>query len=240
MQVEIVTQSPGRALLHVKKTSVATVNAIRRAIISQLPCFAVDEVDFYENNSAFYNEYIANRIGMVPLTFDAKAAADAKISLQVNTAGPGMVTSKDLVSSDAAIKPVNDDFPIADLADGQRLRLEAWAVRGTAKTHAKFQCATASYAYYPVFSLKKTAAAKEFLARVPKKMLGENGEVNPWHAELVEEFIERNPGNGEFSFKDDEFLFTIESYNDIPAAEHFKTALDVVKKEAAEARKQLA
>ncbi len=240
MQYEIISQTPQKAFIHMKKTSVALANTIRRAIISQEPSFAVDEVDFYENNSAFYNEYLASRIGLVPLTFDDGVSSDARISLTLNVQGPGLVLSKDLVSSDPAVKPVNDDFPIADLAEGQRLRLEAWAVSGTAKKHAKFQAATASYMYYPEFTLKKTNAAKEFLAKLPKRILNDKGEVDAWHSDVIEEFLERNPDSGEYKYKDGEFIFMIESYNNVTPLEHFKHALEIVKKEASEARKQLA
>ncbi|MEK6923815.1 MAG: DNA-directed RNA polymerase subunit D [Candidatus Micrarchaeota archaeon] len=239
MQVEIMSHTQQKVVLHLKKASVPFANTLRRAVIGRLPCFAISEADFYENNSPFYNEYLANRLGLIPLTFDPDASPDAKISLTLNAQGPGMTYSRDLTSSDEKIKPLNGDFPIADLAEGQQLRLEAWATFGNPNQHARFQCAIASYTYYPEFSLKKGAALKEFTANLPKSVLDADGNILPWHAELAEEFLEKHPDQGELKYKQDEFIFFVESYNNVDALEHFKKALGIIKKEAAEARKQV-
>lgn len=241
MQFELVEAvGDSKAYYHVKKASVASINAVRRAVISQIPAFAIDQVDFYENNSSLFNEYLANRVGLIPLTYDESSAEDAKVSLSLNAAGPGTVYSKDLVSTDAAIKPLNDDFPIVDLAEGQRLRFEAWAVKGTAKKHAKFQCALASYTYFPKFSLKKGAKAKEFLDSLPRSFFDAKGELKPYQAvDAVENFLAENKDQGEFEYKDDEFLFMIESYNNVPAQAQLKAALKALASETAEALKQV-
>lgn len=237
MQVEILSQTDEKIVVHLKKTSAAFANALRRAVINRLPSFAISEVDFYENNSPFYNEYLANRLGMIPITFEGNVAADAKISLTLNASGPGTVYSKDLVSSDDAIKPLNGNFPIVDLGESQNVRLEAWAVQGNALQHAKFQSAIASYTNYAKFELKKSAAAKEFLASLPKKVL-DGDSVNPWYAELVEEFLEENPEQGSISYKDDEFIFFAESYNNVTAIEKLRAALETIKKETGEIKKE--
>jgi len=238
MQFEIISQTDEKIVVHLKKTTVAFANALRRAVINRLPSFAINEVDFYENNSPFYNEYLANRLGMIPLTFEENVAGDAKISLTLNASGPGMVYSKDIVSTDEAVKPLNGNFPIVDLGEGQNVRLEAWAVQGNALQHAKFQSAIASYTNYAKFELKKTAGTKEFLASLPKKVFDEKGEVNPWYAELVEEYLEENPEAGSFEYKDDEFIFFVESYNNVSALAKLRAALETIKKEAGEIKKE--
>ena len=241
MQFELVeTVGDSKAIYHVKKASVAGVNALRRAVISRIPSFAIDQVDFYENNSALFNEYLANRIGLIPLTFDDSSADDARISLSLNATGPGIVTTKDLVSTDTAIMPLNEDFPIMDLGENQHLRFEAWAVKGIAQKHAKFQCALASYSYYPKYTLKKGPKAKEFLDSLPRSFFSAKGELKPFAAvDVVEEFIAKNPEQGDFKYENDEFLFMIDSFNNVTAATHLKTALAVLKSEAAEALKQV-
>jgi DNA-directed RNA polymerase subunit D len=42
-------------------------NAIRRASMNYVECFAIDTVTFYENSSAMFDEYIAHRIGLIPI-----------------------------------------------------------------------------------------------------------------------------------------------------------------------------
>ncbi len=241
MQFDIIEHtSPHKAVLHIKKTSIGFVNALRRAILSQLPNFAIDEVDLYENNSALFSEYIANRLGLLPLTYSDEVASDARISLTLNMQGPCTVYSKDIVSSEPRITPLNGDFPIAELQEDQRLRLEAWAVRGIGRTHAKFQCAHAAYQLYPDIELKKASPrVKEFLSQLPPHVLDEKGEIRPHYSDAVAWFIEQNPDLGTYTQKDDEFIFTIESYNGVPALTHLQTALTLIKDESTSFRKEL-
>ncbi len=169
MQFELIEKIGGdrKAVFHVKKASTPLVNAVRRAVLLSLPSYAIDEVDIYENNSPFFSEYLANRLGLLPLTYDKSVAADTKVSMTLSAEGPCTVYSKDLVTSEPKVAPVNGGFPIAELAEGQKLRLEGFAVLGKASLHAKFQCAHASFMNYPVFELKKNSPkVKEFLSKL--------------------------------------------------------------------------
>lgn len=228
------------AVLHVKGASVGFANALRRTIISLLPSFAIDEVDFYENNSPLFNEIIANRIGMVPLTFDPKAAQDTKVSLTINAQGPATVYSKDLVSGDEKIAPVNGDFPIAELGDKQNLRVEAWAVCNNSKKHAKFQCAQASYSHYATFVVKKnTQKLQEFVKALPASCLDAKGNVVAWKCDAAVDFAQNNPDAAEYKEKEDEFVFMIESFNNITALGQLKAALELMGENAKELKKLL-
>ncbi len=213
MQLEVLKDEGSRIQAHVKGASVALVNALRRAVLSDIECFAIDAVDFYENNSVMFNEYLANRIGLVPLTYEESFADDAQVTLSLNAEGPGMVYSRDLRSSDEKIKVFDENIPIIKLAADQRLRLEAFAVKGTAKQHAKFQCALASYAYYPAKG--KVADIKD---------------------------ADRDAGDGKpAEYKDGEFLFLVESYNNVAAKDHLKRAAEMLahKAEALSKEKEL-
>lgn len=228
------------AVLHLKDSSIAFANALRRTLISQLPCFAIEEVDFYENNSAFYNELVANRLGLVPLNFEKGIADDAKISLTLNCQGPTTAYSKDLVSGDQKIVPLNGEFPIAELAEKQVLRLEAWAVKGTARKHARFQCAHASYSHYPVFTVKKNSQKlSEFLNSLPAGCLDSKGNVVAWKCDAAIDFAEQNPDVASYSEKQDQFVFSIESYNNVPALGQLKAALELMGEKTKELKKLL-
>jgi DNA-directed RNA polymerase subunit D len=149
MHISVVKNEGSKIRLKIKDASVTMMNAIRRAVISDLQAYAIDEVDFYENNSAMFNEYIANRLCLIPLTYEESKAAELEVALSLNAEGPCMVYSRDLKSSDVAIKVFNENIPIIKLGVNQKLRLEAKIAMGTGKTHAKFQSAVASYSYDP-------------------------------------------------------------------------------------------
>lgn len=163
IKVEVLNESPKRIELALSGCSASLVNSLRRAVISQLEAFAISEIDFYENTSPMFNEYIANRIGLIPLTYEDNVEDDAKISFSINVEAVDQdytVISRDLKSTDEKIKCLNDDFPIIKLGKGQRLRLEGIAVKGMGKQHARFQSALASYA--SMSDLKKNAKEDEY------------------------------------------------------------------------------
>jgi len=124
----------------------AYANAVRRMAINSVPTFAIDKITFYENTSSMFDEYIAHRIGLVPIITPAKGYDDKdEILFTLDATGPKTVYSKELVSSDKIVKVANEGIPIIKLANDQRIRLEGKAVMGTALRHAKFQPGLVTY-----------------------------------------------------------------------------------------------
>eukprot|EP01129_Flabellula_baltica_P010121 TRINITY_DN4237_c0_g1_i1.p1 TRINITY_DN4237_c0_g1~~TRINITY_DN4237_c0_g1_i1.p1 ORF type:complete len:296 (-),score=55.92 TRINITY_DN4237_c0_g1_i1:311-1198(-) len=50
-----------------KKTDTSMANAIRRIILSDVPTMAIDLVTVHQNTSVLHDEFLAHRLGMVPL-----------------------------------------------------------------------------------------------------------------------------------------------------------------------------
>ncbi|MFH1246995.1 MAG: DNA-directed RNA polymerase subunit D [Candidatus Micrarchaeota archaeon] len=204
---ELLSKTKIGAYYHVKETSVAMLNALRRTISNNLPSFAIDEVTFFENSSALFNEYLAHRLALIPLKFDANASPDVKVTFSLEATGPTVVYSKDLKSSDEKISPALPHIPIIVLGENQSIRLEAVAIRGIGRQHAKFQNSHASYSHYP--ELKVKGSKTEAFKVLPKGTVDENCKIiNPTKLDV-----------GQFSKdvlvtpKEGEFIFFVESYN---------------------------
>ena len=147
MKIEVLHSKGNEMEFVLKDATVAFANAIRRMGMSQVPVFAVDSITFYENNSAVFDEYISNRLGLIPLTSEGAHKADEEVLLSLEAEGPKMVYSKELKSSTPKVKCVYDNIPIIKLGEDRRLRLEAKARMGMGTEHAKFQAGIISYGY---------------------------------------------------------------------------------------------
>ncbi|MEM3031205.1 MAG: DNA-directed RNA polymerase subunit D [Candidatus Micrarchaeia archaeon] len=127
--------------------SFSFANALRRTAMARVPVYAIDSVTFYENSSSLFDEYIASRIGLVPLTTPSEAKEGDLVLFTLDAEGPCTVFSKDLKSSEKGVAPVSDRIPLLKLLAGQRLRLEARARLGSGSEHAKFQAGIAAYSF---------------------------------------------------------------------------------------------
>ncbi|WP_198362147.1 DNA-directed RNA polymerase subunit D [Thermococcus pacificus] len=221
---------------------VAFANALRRTILAEVPTFAVDEVEFFENDSALFDEIIAHRLAMIPLTtpherfsLDSLELDDYTVTLSLEAEGPGMVYSGDLKSDDEGVKPANPDIPIVKLAEGQKLTLNAYAKLGRGKDHAKWQPGFVYYKYLTRIHVDKEVPDwKELKALAERRGLP----VEETDGELVitttkafylprkfDEYVgdkireEIVPGS---------FVFTVETNGELPVEEIVTIALKIL------------
>jgi DNA-directed RNA polymerase subunit D len=124
---------------------VSYANAIRRFGLGQIPTYAIDKVVMYENSSAFFDEFIANRIGLIPIISPEKETAEVMFTL--NAEGPMVIPSSMLESSNPNVNIANGKIPLVELDPKQIIRLEGIAVKGVGRTHAKFQPGIVAYEY---------------------------------------------------------------------------------------------
>jgi DNA-directed RNA polymerase subunit D len=121
-------------------------NALRRVAMNHVKCFAIDNITFYENSSAMFDEYIAHRIGLIPIkTPSSGYAEEDEILFMLEAEGPKIVYSKELESKDKDVKVANDNIPIIKLAAEQKLRIDCKAVLGDGAKHSKFQPGIVTY-----------------------------------------------------------------------------------------------
>lgn len=110
------------------ETSIA--NAVRRSAL-EIPVMAIDEVDIIKNDSALYDEVLAHRLGLIPIS-TSKSSKEAKFKLK--QVGPKVVYSSD-------IKPsieTEDKIPIVILDKEQEIEIVCHARLGKGVEHIKY------------------------------------------------------------------------------------------------------
>ena len=184
MDIEMTREKDNKLEFMLKGASVPFANLVRRFGIGQVPVFALDSITFYENSSAMFDEYLAHRLGQVPLLSDSGRAAE-EIGFTLEASGPGTVYSRELKSTDAKVKAAIADIPLLKLLEGQNLRLEAKARRGIGRVHAKFQPGLISYEV-----LKPTEfrfKVESFMQIEPRELLEKTAELVAQKCDELEE-----------------------------------------------------
>ena len=143
----------------------ALANSLRRTILAEIPTVAIDTVEVEANTSVLADEYIAHRLGLIPLNSyrceDMLTKMDCEcddycdmcsviLTLHARCTGDQVmkVYARDLVVSEGRPNesiglPVIQDSEglgsvICKLRKGQELRMKCIARKGIAKEHAKW------------------------------------------------------------------------------------------------------
>ena len=147
--IQILTSENEKISIRIKGVSRHYANALRRICLNGVPIFAIDTVDIIENTSVLPDEGIAHTLGMIPLKTELAEfdESDSRVMLVLDsgaTENTKIVTSAELESKDQIVKPISNQIPIAHLAPGQRIKLEAYARLGRGTEHAKWNSANIS------------------------------------------------------------------------------------------------
>jgi DNA-directed RNA polymerase subunit D len=135
-----------------------TLNTLRRTINYFLSIYAIDDIEFFENDSVIFDEMLANRIGLCPVT-SPLLNTGKKVTFNLEVKGPKTVYTKDFQSNDFEIKMVYDSIPITKLNEGEKLKLIAYANLGQGKEHFKHSPAIVSYSQ--IYSLDNSRSCEE-------------------------------------------------------------------------------
>ena len=156
----------------IKGITPAIANALRRTLINDIPKLAIHRVIFhhgqirdmegrvYDSSTPLFDEIISHRLGLIPLPTDLnmkfrdecdhppdEGCPLCTVTYTLNKHGPATVYSGDLIPvGDERFKPVDPLIPLVKLKENQAILLEAEAILGTAREHAKWQV-TSGVAY---------------------------------------------------------------------------------------------
>ncbi|MFP8958634.1 DNA-directed RNA polymerase subunit D [Natrialbaceae archaeon A-CW3] len=236
--VEFVEREERSARFLVRGVTPAFANGIRRAMVADVPTLAIDEVRFIENSSVMFDEQLALRLGLVPLTTppeDEFVDGDV-VTLSIDVEGPGTAYSGDLISSDELVKPAEQNVPIIQLKDNQRLEAEADAVYDRGKDHAKHQGGVA-VGYRHLQRVEVGDDLPEFEdqeSQIIRGVIEDDGELVPT-TEFGHDLAERYPGK-EVHVEDvpNAFVFHVETDGSFSVEELVTRAVDSLDRRAAE------
>jgi DNA-directed RNA polymerase subunit D len=240
-------------------------NAIRRAMMSEVPTMAIDDVVILENNSSMYDEILAHRLGLIPLTTDLDSyvprevcgcgselgcsRCTATLTLEAEAVGePITVYSGDL-KSESDVRPVSGRIPILKLAPGQRIKLEAYARLGRGKEHAKWQpTSTCSYKNVPRIRIdgKRCDACGQCVRICPKGVLRIDGSklvvANEMACTLCMDCVRAcpiSPPPIAVTWDRTSFIFKVRSVGSLSPERIFKESCKVIKEKAIEMHQAL-
>jgi DNA-directed RNA polymerase subunit D len=156
-------------------------------MISDLPKLAIDDIVIYDNTSALFDEIISHRLGMIPITTDldilnfrdecickGKGCPSCTVRYTLSKENEGTVYSGDLQPSEQSWIIKEDNIPIVELHNDQRLILEVEAILGYPKKHAKWQSVISpGYRFYPTieFDKKRLNDLKDFINDLPSNII---------------------------------------------------------------------
>ncbi len=226
--VEFIDRDDREARFVVRNITPAFANGIRRAIIADVPTLSIDTVRFVENSSVMFDEQLALRLGLVPLTTPEDFAEGDTVTLALDVEGPGTAYSGDLVCQDPEVAAADENIPIIELKDDQRLELEADAELGYGRDHAKHQGGVA-VGYRHLQRVNVVGDADEYADEERQMLRGvieEDGELVPTDA-FDNDLTNRYPGK-ELEVEDvpGAFVFHVESDGSMPVTELVLRAVD--------------
>ncbi|MBU0466760.1 MAG: DNA-directed RNA polymerase subunit D [Nanoarchaeota archaeon] len=199
-------------------------NAIRRSV-SEIPTLAIDEVEIYKNDSALYDEILANRFGLIPLKTEKSMTAKTKIDFKLSKKGPCTVYSEDLKGP---AEVIYKKIPLTLLRENHKLELMATARLGKGTEHAKH---VPGLCYYHHLLEVKSSPQIDKIIEKSKGLIKPEKKGSKWLCDLNEAEIKQIEDIDKNALSDsNELLFIIESYGNMPAKDILAEAVKALEK----------
>ena len=244
MDLKILDQDEHCLTFIIEGLSIEMVNAIRRIILTEIPVMAIDEVIILKNDSPLYDEIISHRLGLLPLKTDLEVyklpqececggfgcpLCQVSLTCEItnSTNKPLDIYSGDLNSNDPNIVPVDPNIPIVKIDKDDKVIIEAYAILGLAKDHAKWQAVSnVAYRYVPEIEFDPKKLDEEEIQNIlhlcPEKLFELSGKKlilkeDYWKTcSLCKACVEASNEKIKVGWKDRAHIFTIESDGVLP------------------------
>lgn len=219
-------------------------NAIRRSSL-EIPIVAIDEVEFFKNDSALYDEILAHRLGLVVLknqdlkqisecSCKGKGCTKCSISLKLSVKGPKTVYAGDMKGK---AEVIYKKTPLVLLLDGQELEFVAVARTGKGIEHAKHSPGIIYYKNLVEIKIDKNCdSCLECVKACPQNILHiEDKKLKikeAYKCDLCEACVEACKKHGKRAITIEpskELVFFIESFGQIKAEDILIKAVKVLK-----------
>ena len=267
MNAEILEKTDTNMRLIIGDVDAPFVNALRRIILSEVPCMAIDEVVVLENSSMLHDEVLAHRLGLLPIKTDLNAynlpeecpcksefgCNLCRVSLTLDAESvetTKTVYSGSLTSENPEIVPVSTNVLLVKLAPGQKIKLEAYAKLGKGKEHAKWQPVTVcAYKNMPQIKINPKAcdACGECIKVCSKNILvNKSGKIetrNLLNCTLCQDCMDacpKDPAAIEATWDENTFIFNIESSGVLPPERIMQEAIKILDKKTSSFLEELA
>lgn len=244
MDIKKLEEKHGVLKLLIKGTNAAFMNSIRRTIMKDVPVLAIEKVSIYDNSSVVFDEYLAHRLGLLPIKTDLKTYKKGdSVKLMLDKEGPGTVYSRDIECTDPKIEVVAKKVPLLKLNKGQAIKLEMEAVMGTGETHVKWQPAIVSFYNVPKIENTKASDYAEAAAEIcPKNVLEVKSKKvilkDPYNCILCGECRDISKDDTlKLEYDDNSFIMTIEPTGSLSAIEIFDEAVNILSEKIAGIKK---
>ncbi|CAG9319241.1 unnamed protein product [Blepharisma stoltei] len=172
----------------------SVANSLRRVMIAEVPTMAIDVVHIHTNTSSLHDEFIAHRLGLIPLISENQdnydfprdckctghcehCAVQFRLKVKNQEGGVLDVTSRDLrhlSQQGNDVRPADSDGPILilKLRKNQEIDITCNARKGIGKEHAKWSpVATAVFKYTPDIYLNQQRLESQFTAEERKEIV---------------------------------------------------------------------
>ncbi|NPD89415.1 MAG: DNA-directed RNA polymerase subunit D [Asgard group archaeon] len=180
MDIELIELFPNSIKFILSDVSLAFANAIRRTSLADVPSLVIEDVYVLRNTSPLFDEFIAHRLGLIPLKYDPKklelnfrdkcdcggigcnlCTVTLTLSKETDNQTTSVAYSEDLASTQEGVDPISPTIPIVKLGPNQALELECMAQLGIGKEHAKWQPVSAmGYQEFPIPKINKDKCNK--------------------------------------------------------------------------------